>query len=405
VARGRKPTRKDQSNGAADYEHCVICNRDRAFLRRSVRPRYEEYRPVVRIVDLFCGCGGLSLGIAEAARRVGLGTKVSMAIDSDEDAVAVYRSNFPRADVRCVPVETVFDGHLSAKQTKSEEAARDKVGPVDVLIGGPPCQGSSDLNNHTRRDDPRNALYARMARAAWVLKPALVLVENVPSVRHDVEEVVDVTVRTLRRAGYEIHDAIIDLSGLGVPQHRRRHIVLASRDPRVDPRIVLESLTVRCDKHSARSVAWAISDLVKTNGHLFDTPSTPTPRNAKRIAYLFREDLYDLPNRLRPSCHHSVHSYRSMYGRLRWEEPAQTVTTGFGSMGQGRYVHPREPRMITPHEAARLQMLPDFVTFRDAPSRGAIAKMIGNCVPPALGIAIGELVLKTIAKRKRSARR
>ena len=125
----------------------TVCdlNRDRAFLRRSARPRYEEYRPVVRIVDLFCGCGGLSLGIAEAARRVGLGTKVSMAIDSDEDAVAVYRSNFPRADVRCAPVETVFDGHLSAKQTKSEEAAHDKVGPVDVLIGGPPCQGSSDL--------------------------------------------------------------------------------------------------------------------------------------------------------------------------------------------------------------------------------------------------------------------
>ena len=151
MARGRKPTRKDQSNRAADYEQCVICNRDRAFLRRSARPRYEEYRPVVRIVDLFCGCGGLSLGIAEAARRVGLGTKVSMAIDSDEDAVAVYRSNFPQADVRCVPVETVFDGHLSAKQTKSEEAARDKIGRVDVLIGGPPCQGSSDLNNHTRR--------------------------------------------------------------------------------------------------------------------------------------------------------------------------------------------------------------------------------------------------------------
>src|SRR5437870_4370685 len=283
VKRGQDRIRKDQSNRALDYEECVICKRDRAFLRRSVRPRYEDYRPVVRIVDLFCGCGGLSLGIAEAARRVGLGTKVSMAIDNDEDAVAVYRSNFPRADVRCASVETVFDGHLGAKKTKSEEAALDIVGPIDVLIGGPPCQGSSDLNNHTRRDDPRNALYARMARAAWVLKPALVLVENVPSVRHDVEEVVNVTVRTLKRVGYKIHDAVMDLSGLGVPQHRRRHIMLASRDPRIDPRTVLESLVVRCDKHSARSVGWAISDLVKTNGHLFDTPSTSTSRNAKRI--------------------------------------------------------------------------------------------------------------------------
>ena len=403
--RGQDRIRQDQSNRSGDHEKCVICNQDRAFLRRSARPRYEDYRPVVRIVDLFCGCGGMSLGIAEAARRAGLGTKISMAVDNDQDAVAVFQSNFPGADVRCASVETVFDGRLGAKKTKSEGEALDSIGAIDVLIGGPPCQGSSDLNNHTRRNDPRNALYARMARAAWVLKPTLVLVENVPSVRHDVEEVVEATVRTLKGMGYKIHETVIDLSRLGVPQRRRRHILLASRDPRIDPQSVMESLAVRCDKHSARSVGWAICDLAGTNGHFFDTPSTPTSRNAKRIAYLFREELYDLPNRLRPSCHRSEHSYRSMYGRLRWDEPAQTVTTGFGSMGQGRYVHPREPRMITLHEAARLQMLPDFVTFREAASRGAIAKMIGNCVPPALGIAIGKLVLKTITKKRCSVTR
>ncbi len=76
----------------------------------------------------------MSLGIAEAARRVGLGMKVSMAIDNDEDAVAVYRSNFPHANVRCAAVEKIFDGHLGAKTTKSEEAALDIIGPIDVLI-------------------------------------------------------------------------------------------------------------------------------------------------------------------------------------------------------------------------------------------------------------------------------
>lgn len=93
--------------------------------------------------------------MAEAARRVGLGIKISIALDNDEHAVAVYRSNFPGADVRCSPVEEIFDGQLGKKKTRNEEAALESSGPIDILMGGPPCQGSCDLNNHTRRNDPR----------------------------------------------------------------------------------------------------------------------------------------------------------------------------------------------------------------------------------------------------------
>jgi DNA (cytosine-5)-methyltransferase 1 len=342
------------------------------------------------------------MGLAEGARRLGIGIEICLAVDNDEDAVAVFRSNFPRGVIRCESVEACFDGKLGARRTKNEEKVLETLRNVDILIGGPPCQGYSDLNNHTRRSDPRNALYARMARAAWLLKPSIVLVENVPTVRHDVREVLDVTKGALRSDGYKVHDSVIDLSVLGVPQRRRRHVLLASRNCGVDPREVLQSLSVRCSSHPARSVGWAINDLLGVNGNFFDTPSEPTSKNAKRIEYLFAKDLYDLPNRLRPKCHQSEHSYRSMYGRLRWEELAQTVTTGFGSMGQGRYVHPREPRMITPHEAARLQMLPDFMTFAGTKSRGAIARMIGNSVPPMLGIEIGRLILNFVQDKKRS---
>jgi DNA (cytosine-5)-methyltransferase 1 len=396
VARHGPRIANDGSDPLTSYEGCKICESDQAFLRRSARPGYENLRPTVRVADLFCGCGAMSLGMAEAARRVGLGIKISMALDNDEDAVAVYRSNFPGADARCSSVEEIFDGQLGKKKTRNEEAALENSGPIDILMGGPPCQGSSDLNNHTRRNDPRNALYIRMARAAWVLNPRLVILENVPSIRHDVGKVLDITIRDLKRIGFKTHDLIIDMATLGAPQRRRRHILFACRDPRIDPQSVLASLSVRCAKHSARSVGWAIGDLVDTNGHLFDMPSGSTPKNIKRIAFLFRKNLYDLPNNQRPLCHRSDHSYRSMYGRLRWEEPAQTVTTGFGSMGQGRYVHPTRPRVITPHEAARLQMLPDFFSFHATRSRGAIAKMIGNCVPPSLGVAIGELVLRRL---------
>jgi DNA (cytosine-5)-methyltransferase 1 len=85
-----------------------------------------------------------------------------------------------------------------------------------------------------------------------------------------------------------------------------------------------------------------------------------------------------------------------MYGRLLWDEPAQTITTGFGSMGQGRFVHPGRPRTLTPHEAARLQTFPDFFTFRKARTRHALARMIGNAVPPLLTVALGLAVMPNI---------
>ncbi len=104
---------------------------------------------------------------------------------------------------------------------------------------------------------------------------------------------------------------------------------------------------------------------------LVDVASVATAANRERMQWLLDHDEYDLPNHLRPKCHHADHSYVSMYGRLRWNTPAQTITTGYGSTGQGRYVHPARPRTITPHEAARLQTLPDFFDLGDDATRRA----------------------------------
>jgi DNA (cytosine-5)-methyltransferase 1 len=147
--------------------------------------------------------------------------------------------------------------------------------------------------------------------------------------------------------------------------------------------------------HPHRSVRWAIGDLLgSANGTVYDSSSLVSKKNAKRIAYLFEKNVYNLPNRRRPLCHRDGnHTYKSMYGRLRWDQPAQTITTGFGSMGQGRYVHPARRRTITPHEAARLQTFPDTFDFGEIESRDALAKMIGNAVPPLLMATLGESVL------------
>jgi DNA (cytosine-5)-methyltransferase 1 len=377
------------------FSDCT-CESDAAFLR-SPRPPYESIRPTVTVVDLFSGCGGLSLGAAEAARAISLGIDVRLAIDHDPDAVAVYAANLPEADVRLGSVELLFNGLQGAEPSDVELDLKRQIGSVDVLVGGPPCQGHSDLNNHTRRADPRNALYGRMARAAEVLRPTIVLIENVPTVTHDAGRVVEATVAFLRGSGYAVDDAVVDIAQLGAAQRRRRHVVLASRDPRADPSKILAGLESRCEHHPVRTVGWAIRDLIGLQPEaLFDSASTPNSENLGRIKWLFEHRKHDLPNALRPECHHSDHSYVSMYGRLAWDKPAQTVTTGFGSMGQGRYVHPARRRTLTPHEAARLQMIPDFWDFGAVSKRGSLATLIGNAVPPILATALLEPALRAL---------
>jgi DNA (cytosine-5)-methyltransferase 1 len=198
----------------------------------------------------------------------------------------------------------------------------------------------------------------------------------------------------LAAAGYQIATSVVSLSGIGVPQRRRRHTLLAFLDLGIEPADVLRSLPT-CDE---RSVRWAIDDLehlATPNG--IDVPSRPSAENERRIGWLYDNDVYDLDNNERPACHRDQrHSYKSMYGRLMWDQPAQTITTGFGSMGQGRFVHPSQRRTLTPHEAARLQFFPDWFDFTAGGSvqgRGKWATMIGNAVPPKLTMELGSLAI------------
>jgi DNA (cytosine-5)-methyltransferase 1 len=381
-----------------DSSTCASCADDKRELARVGRPAFEEGPDPVVVVDLFCGCGGMSLGVADAAHRARRGFKSVLAVDFDPAASAIYQLNFPEAGVEAAGVEQFFDGEFRGPSSATEAAARRRIhlaapAGVDFLIGGPPCQGHSDLNNRSRRADGRNELYLRMLRAAEILDPRVVLIENVPAVRHAVQAVVQTTQRGLETLGYNVDQRVFDVSGLGVPQTRKRHLLLATKPP-VNAVDVLSHASARgC---VGRSVGWAIHDLDGCYGsNAFHTSSTPSTVNRARMEWFFRQpgEVYDLPNELRPPCHRDKeHSYKSVYGRLRWEQPAQTITTGFTSMGQGRYVHPRHPRTITPHEAARLQGFPDYFRFGED-GRSVWSKLIGNAVPPPLSRAIAGEVL------------
>lgn len=371
---------------------------DLAFLTQKRRPLSEPGQ-IFSAVDLFAGCGGMSVGLQEAARRLGRGLTVPLAVEMIGDFADVYRNNVAADHVAVARVEELFGGNIGDECNPDESAVRDRVGPLDILIGGPPCQGHSDLNNYTRRSDPRNQLYLRMARAAEVLQPSFVVIENVTAVQWDVDDVVSETRKALEKLDYRVAGEVVDLHSLGVPQRRRRHLLIGTRLCGVDPLDVFGDL--KAGHTFDRDVRWAIGDLDGIDStRSIDQPSTMSPANLERVAYLFDQDLYELPDEFRPECHRKGgHSYKSVYGRLRWDRPAQTITTGFGSMGQGRYVHPAQPRTITPHEAARLQTFPDWFDFGENAKRTRMATMIGNAVPPLLMVRLGEVMFPRIAGR------
>lgn len=354
---------------------------DQAWLRSEAPPPTMPGAAPVRTVDLFSGCGALSLGAAEACRALGRRFEPVLAVDIEPWAVQTYGRNFSGG----LAIQDSVLSFLGPDGPRAE-TLRGLAGAVDLLIGGPPCQGHSDLNNHTRRDDPKNELYNSVARFAEVLSPRWILIENVPGAQHDRSGVVQRTWEELGAQGYRLSGGVLQGVEIGVPQRRRRYFMLASRGAQPPAVATIQ----RSLQRQARPLSWAIGDLLDAPHPpgAYHSPSTHHPRNQRRIAYLFEHDLHDLPDPQRPACHRdNPHSYKSVYGRMHWDRPAQTMTTGFGSCGQGRFVHSLRPRTLTPHEAARVQFIPDFFAFGDQ-RRGALQAMIGNAVPPRMAYAL-----------------
>jgi DNA (cytosine-5)-methyltransferase 1 len=362
---------------------------DLSWLRSRCAPPSGSGEPL-NIVDLFAGCGGLSLGVAEACRALDRRVAHVLAVELEDNAAEVFEKNFAGTDVRTQPIEEIVNGEVGRALTWRERKLRTSLPDVDLMLAGPPCQGHSDLNNHSRRNDPKNALYLRAVRFAEVIRPRVVLIENVPGVAHDQLGVVQRAVARLTELQYSVRTSVVSAEEFGVPQRRRRHVLVASANG------ALESDEVRLLRSRERPVTWAIDDLgVSPSRDVFDSPARHATVNEQRIRYLFEHDIYDLPDAQRPDCHRlKPHSYRAVYGRMFADRPAPTITAGFGSTGQGRFVHPFEPRTLTPHEAARVQGFPDFFDFSPCRGRRALQQMIGNAVPPRLAYALAVTLLR-----------
>lgn len=375
----------------------------------GARPRFYRGpdRPTVRVVDMFCGCGGLSLGVRRAAEAIGARPVFVLSVDVAPAALSVYVKNLrPLRGLRQNVRNLVDYSHASGCDLPTIDVRRvdanDEIaaasGSVDIFLAGPPCQGNSNLNNRTRRVDRRNELYLDAVVAGIVLDANVIVIENVPAVTHSRQNVVGRSLQLLEQAGYRIGDNefMLTASDFGTPQDRRRHFLIAGKSGRTISAGDIDALKV-----PAPTVLDALSPLKSITGSTnFDQPSKLSPENWKRVQFLVDRQEYNLPDEERPDCHRlKPHSYPSVYGRMRPDSVAPTITTGFLSPGRGRFTHPVEPRSLTPHEGARLQGFGedfDWLCRSERISRGEYAGMIGAAVPPQLGYVVGMCALSML---------
>lgn len=374
----------------------------KATLTQTERPRDSSRTPTLNVLDLFSSVGGLSLGFAEAARALGFRARTMLAVDIDAEALRVFNTNHkPRsilhrsvADlVHGQPVGQGVRAKWSSVPRPAHEEIEHLVDRVDVILAGPPCQGHSSLNNRTRGDDPRNRLYLSVPAAAIATNARAVVIENVPNVVHDKNGVVQTTLNLLREAGYHVTSAVLAAHKLGWAQTRRRYFLVATRQGvPLDLPLLAQAL-----ERDALPLSWAIGDLNRQKlrpGDVMQSVPDLSDENRQRIEHLFENDYHDLPDHIRPDCHKDGnHTYGAVYGRMFWDKPAGTITGGFMTPGRGRFVHPLQPRVLTPREAARVQGFPDWFKFQPPglgqPKRAMLAKWIGDAVPPILGYVAG----------------
>lgn len=335
----------------------------------------------IEAVDLFCGAGGLTRGLEDAGVCVRAGFDIDPACqypyDSNNSATFVLQSV---ADLKADDINAWFT-----------------PGAVRLLAGCAPCQPFSTMaNNATTRDENKWGLLGEFARLVREVKPELVTMENVPRVTN--HEPYQGFVAVLQELGYQVDARRLRCADLGIPQERRRFVLVASRLPG-DIRLDIE-------KANPVSVRDAIGRLPKLQAGEADA-SDPmhkarslTPLNLQRMrASSPGGTWHDWPDDLISACHKTVSgaSYKSVYARMSWDKPAPTITTQCYNFGTGRFGHPEQDRAITLREAAILQSFPDnyqFVPEGQPVQFSSVGRMIGNAVPPKLGYTVGKLLIK-----------
>ena len=363
---------------------------DAARSIRSFGGRHAGATGPIDVVDLFCGCGGLSLGFEQVGRMTP-SYRLAAAVDWDRHSVETYASNLP-----IQPVLADLELITSSKKRLDAFVASLPLRPEAplVVVGGPPCQGfSAHRKKNSVGHDSRNGLVSAFARIVTRLRPDFLVLENVPEIlaqRH--WGYFEQLKRALAQSGYLVRTQIHNLGGFGVPQERFRAIVMASTHTFSMPKPFL-------DKGKFRTVRQAIGRLpaVAPGERSLDRMHYCTNHRPSTIAVIRRipKDGGRRQPGVGPSCLDRVDGFRDVYGRLYWDRPANTITAYSRNPASGRYVHPEQDRGLTIREAALLQGFPRTFEF-EGPFDHTFLQ-IGNAVPPPFSAylaahILGELV-------------
>ena len=345
----------------------------------------------MKVIDLFCGCGGLSRGFEMA------GFEIAGGVDFNQDAIKTFNKNFKKAKGVCCD--------LSQMKKEDIENIFGNLKDIDVIIGGPPCQGFSAANRNKKEEDPRNKLFFEFVKFVDLAKPKAIVIENVRGiVTQNNGYAKEQIYKIFEERGYKVNNKILDASDYGVPQKRMRNFFVMTKSKTFDfekMKKVEEKVTVK----DAIGELYNFENNVEGNEiKLGNTPNTvyrqylrnendliynhevryPAEIVQKRISYVPQgHNWMDIPKELFSNERNNRHS--SAYKRLDEKDASVTIDTG---NSHSNYFHPLYNRIPTVREAARIQSFDDGFIFEGP--RTAQYRQVGNAVPPLLAKSLAE---------------
>lgn len=382
----------------------------------------------IGIMDLFSGTGGFSYGFTKHSSEF----KTICVIDILKDAVKTAKLNHPDAvvfndDIRNLKPSSVEKELINANKT------------VDIIVGGPPCQGFSSIRpfRSDNDDDPRNDLFEQFALFVNYFKPKAFVLENVVGLAtHKNSETIKLIIKTFSEIGYDVEWKIVNAANFGVPQRRERLIMIGVQNGLTinfpipthhfegktigyrDKRKMLSSANIN-DLLPPITVSDAISDLPKVrSGESVDSYTLNPLNNYQRERRInsnklelhkatnHSEKMLEIisyaGNNIKCIPEHLITSgFSSSYSRLSSNEPSATITVNFVHPASNKCIHPKQNRALTPREGARIQSFDDNYKFYG--SRTQIVKQIGNAVPPLLGKAIAKGIYKSLKTTEKAS--
>lgn len=342
---------------------------------------------MLEAVDFFCSAGGVTCGFNQA------GIKVLGGIDIDLNCKETYERNnnakFLCKDVSRVRKKTV-GSFFKIKRNQDNL----------IFVGCSPCQYYSNIKTDKSKSEETRLLLADFQEFVEYFMPGYIFIENVPGLDTNPGSPLAKFKASLTDIGYVYDDGIVNAKYFGVPQNRRRYVLIATRikDSIRLPEGNKKAIAEVKDAIGDADTFPKISDGTIDKTYFAHTSAKLSPINLKRIRSTphnggDRRAWKNSPE-LQVNCYKNHTGHYDVYGRMHWDKPAPAITTRFDSYSNGRYGHPEQDRAISLREGATLQSFPlDYVFY--SKSQGTIAKMIGNAVPPLLAKRIGLELIKS----------